>query len=261
MSIVDAIPASLEPMPDALPVAVFDADRDVLAKHIGADWLKVDGELGPELLLPVDIGGRRAVLETTESSAAVSLTASPDLDDDELDEMITALGVPLDEVLDRPCHRKSQVPDVHSRTFRAMVEKVQNAVQEAVARGEAPARSEDASPSNERRAGNSSSTSGQRALTGASAVRKAASGRSGRRRVRVTDTDRVTVLGKSSGVHHIPVVAPDGDKIGELDRFYEGRSSGEPTFAAVKTGLFGSKLSLVPIQGAVFVDDGLEVFG
>ena len=45
-------------------------------------------------------------------------------------------------------------------------------------------------------------------------------------------------------------VGPDGEKIGKVDHLYLDRQSGEPTFAAVKTGLLGSSDSLVPLEGA-----------
>ncbi len=45
-------------------------------------------------------------------------------------------------------------------------------------------------------------------------------------------------------------VGPDEDKIGKIDHLYLDRETGEPTFAAVKTGLFGSSDSLVPVEGA-----------
>jgi uncharacterized protein (TIGR02271 family) len=46
------------------------------------------------------------------------------------------------------------------------------------------------------------------------------------------------------------VVGPDGSKIGTLDHIYLDRQTGEPTFGAVKTGLFGSNVNLVPLEGA-----------
>jgi uncharacterized protein (TIGR02271 family) len=55
------------------------------------------------------------------------------------------------------------------------------------------------------------------------------------------------------------VVDNDGDKIGKLDHVYQDRETGEPTFGAVKTGLFGSKLSLVPIQQATLVGDDVKI--
>ncbi len=55
------------------------------------------------------------------------------------------------------------------------------------------------------------------------------------------------------------VVGPDGDKIGKLDHLYLDRQTGEPTFAAVKTGLFGSSDSLVPVEGASLAGDDVRV--
>ena len=46
------------------------------------------------------------------------------------------------------------------------------------------------------------------------------------------------------------LVGPDHDKIGKIDQIYVDRRSGEPTFVAVKTGFFGSNISLVPIADA-----------
>jgi len=45
-------------------------------------------------------------------------------------------------------------------------------------------------------------------------------------------------------------VDPSGDKIGTIEDIYLDRASGEPEWAAVKTGLFGSNVSFVPIEGA-----------
>lgn len=50
--------------------------------------------------------------------------------------------------------------------------------------------------------------------------------------------------------HGQDAVGPDGDRIGSFDHVYVDRETGAPTFAAVKTGLFGHKVSLVPIDGA-----------
>jgi uncharacterized protein (TIGR02271 family) len=46
------------------------------------------------------------------------------------------------------------------------------------------------------------------------------------------------------------LVDQDGDKIGSIEDVYLDRSSGEPEWVAVKTGLFGSNLSFVPIAEA-----------
>ena len=45
-------------------------------------------------------------------------------------------------------------------------------------------------------------------------------------------------------------VGSDGEKVGKVDHLYLDRQTGEPTFAAIKTGLFGGNDSLVPVEGA-----------
>jgi uncharacterized protein (TIGR02271 family) len=51
----------------------------------------------------------------------------------------------------------------------------------------------------------------------------------------------------------------DGDKIGEIVDIYLDRQSGEPEWLAVKTGLFGSNLSFVPIREASASGDNVRV--
>src|SRR3954454_13162964 len=46
------------------------------------------------------------------------------------------------------------------------------------------------------------------------------------------------------------LVDRDGDKIGKIEDIYLDRSSGEPEWAAVKTGLFGSNVTFGPIYAA-----------
>ena len=46
------------------------------------------------------------------------------------------------------------------------------------------------------------------------------------------------------------LVDRDGDKVGKIEDVYLDRSSGEPEWIAVKTGLFGTNVSFVPIHGA-----------
>jgi uncharacterized protein (TIGR02271 family) len=46
------------------------------------------------------------------------------------------------------------------------------------------------------------------------------------------------------------VVGEDDDKIGKIDQVYVDRETGEPKFLAVKTGLFGTNVSFVPIDEA-----------
>ena len=46
------------------------------------------------------------------------------------------------------------------------------------------------------------------------------------------------------------VVDNDGDKIGTVEELYYDRDSNDPEWLAVKTGLFGTNVSFVPVQGA-----------
>ncbi|WP_298753118.1 PRC and DUF2382 domain-containing protein [uncultured Serinicoccus sp.] len=46
------------------------------------------------------------------------------------------------------------------------------------------------------------------------------------------------------------VVDQDGDKIGKVGQVYLDDSTGEPAWVTVKTGLFGTSESFVPLQGA-----------
>ncbi|MFA9431218.1 DUF2382 domain-containing protein [Egicoccus sp. AB-alg2] len=51
----------------------------------------------------------------------------------------------------------------------------------------------------------------------------------------------------------------DGDRIGSVDTVFVDDQTGEPTFALVNTGLFGTRSSFVPIQDANLTDDDLHV--
>jgi uncharacterized protein (TIGR02271 family) len=55
------------------------------------------------------------------------------------------------------------------------------------------------------------------------------------------------------------VVGPDGEKIGTLEDIYLDRHSGEPEWAAIKTGLFGMKTSFAPLQGATPSGEALRL--
>lgn len=46
------------------------------------------------------------------------------------------------------------------------------------------------------------------------------------------------------------VIGADGDKIGDVSQFYLSDRTGEPTWATVKTGLFGAQESFVPLNGS-----------
>jgi uncharacterized protein (TIGR02271 family) len=55
------------------------------------------------------------------------------------------------------------------------------------------------------------------------------------------------------------LVDREGDKIGKIEDIYLDRSSGEPEWIAVKTGLFGSNVSFVPIHDATTDGDDVRV--
>lgn len=46
------------------------------------------------------------------------------------------------------------------------------------------------------------------------------------------------------------VLSADGDKIGSIGQVYADDETGQPSFVTVKTGLFGSSESFVPLEGA-----------
>jgi uncharacterized protein (TIGR02271 family) len=51
----------------------------------------------------------------------------------------------------------------------------------------------------------------------------------------------------------------DGDKIGKVEEIYLDQHTGKPEWALVKTGLFGSASTFVPLSGATREDDALRV--
>lgn len=51
----------------------------------------------------------------------------------------------------------------------------------------------------------------------------------------------------------------DGDKIGSIGQVYLDNASGEPAWVTVKTGLFGSHESFVPLDEAELTEDGVRV--
>ncbi|QEV99723.1 photosystem reaction center subunit H [Microbacterium caowuchunii] len=55
------------------------------------------------------------------------------------------------------------------------------------------------------------------------------------------------------------VTDPDGDKIGSVGQIFVDPTTGEPNWATVKTGLFGTKESFVPLEGAQDVDGALRL--
>jgi uncharacterized protein (TIGR02271 family) len=55
------------------------------------------------------------------------------------------------------------------------------------------------------------------------------------------------------------LVGRDEEKLGTIEHVYLDRESGEPTFVSVKTGLFGMRSSLVPVQSAAEHADHIHV--
>lgn len=51
----------------------------------------------------------------------------------------------------------------------------------------------------------------------------------------------------------------DGDKIGKIDDVYGDKQSGQPEWALVNTGLFGTKKTFVPLRGARPVGEDIRV--
>lgn len=51
----------------------------------------------------------------------------------------------------------------------------------------------------------------------------------------------------------------EGNKIGTAGRIYNSDATGEPAWVTVKTGMFGTKESFVPLNGAASDDKGLHV--
>ncbi|MFF1516121.1 DUF2382 domain-containing protein [Streptomyces sp. NPDC058305] len=56
-----------------------------------------------------------------------------------------------------------------------------------------------------------------------------------------------------------PVYDADGSKVGDAKHVFFDDASGQPEWVTVKTGLFGTNESFVPMRGAHMVEDHLEV--
>ena len=54
-------------------------------------------------------------------------------------------------------------------------------------------------------------------------------------------------------------VDSDGDKIGSIDEIYMDTDTGKPEWLAVKTGMFGSKVTFVPIAEASEANDDVKL--
>jgi stress response protein YsnF len=67
------------------------------------------------------------------------------------------------------------------------------------------------------------------------------------------DNDQITqVTGRE--VH-----GPDGEKIGKAGRVYVDDQTGRPKWVSVETGLFGTRASFIPLEGASFDGERLRV--
>ncbi len=55
------------------------------------------------------------------------------------------------------------------------------------------------------------------------------------------------------------VLDPEDNRVGRLEEVYHDRHSNTPGFACVKTGLFGRRLSFVPLAGASMSRDHIRV--
>jgi PRC-barrel domain len=57
----------------------------------------------------------------------------------------------------------------------------------------------------------------------------------------------------------LSVVDRGGATVGTISEFYLDRETGQPTWALVNTGLFGTKQTFVPLLQAIELRDGLQV--
>ena len=55
------------------------------------------------------------------------------------------------------------------------------------------------------------------------------------------------------------LVDRDGDKVGSIDEIYLDQETGKPEWLAVKTGMFGTRLTFVPLAEAQTSDDDVRV--
>jgi uncharacterized protein (TIGR02271 family) len=55
------------------------------------------------------------------------------------------------------------------------------------------------------------------------------------------------------------IVDADGDKVGTLEELFRDEDTDQPEWAVVRTGMFGTKLSFLPIQGADPVGEDVRV--
>src|SRR5215212_542706 len=70
---------------------------------------------------------------------------------------------------------------------------------------------------------------------------------------------RVTETTEAYGVRGRTMLDRDGEKVGKIDELYYDRQGGQPEWALVNTGLFGTKKTFVPIRGASPAGEDLRV--
>jgi len=69
----------------------------------------------------------------------------------------------------------------------------------------------------------------------------------------------MTELTEAYGFQGRTMLDRDGDKIGKIDDIYEDKQTGQPEWALVHTGLFGTKKTFVPLRGASPVGEDVRV--
>jgi uncharacterized protein (TIGR02271 family) len=73
------------------------------------------------------------------------------------------------------------------------------------------------------------------------------------------EEDLLSSLGNPQDLYGAEVSTVDGGKLGKIEDIYSDNATGRPEWAEVKTGLFGSKMSLIPLAAAERVNGGLQV--
>ena len=56
-----------------------------------------------------------------------------------------------------------------------------------------------------------------------------------------------------------PVIGGDGEKLGSVDSVYYDNATDRPEWVAVRSGLFGTRVALVPLRRANYAGDALRV--
>jgi uncharacterized protein (TIGR02271 family) len=69
----------------------------------------------------------------------------------------------------------------------------------------------------------------------------------------------MTEVSEAYGFRGRTMLDREGEKIGKIDDVYEDRQTGQPEWALVNTGLFGTKKTFVPLRGAQPVGEDVRV--